>query len=271
MTDKELYNLIAADDSEQQYDQARKELDSELVKPITEQDYDKIDRLIQKIEQITGEDRVTDEMAQRGIKKLHEKSIPKARRGIRRIRWIAACACAVLIVSNVWSYSAFGMNAFFAAYHLLNGGMTVDLSQLSNSKIESENRFTQQMRELCQEHGVDALIPEYIPNGFSPTDSYGNVISVDDYSGFLFYFSNNKQNLNLIIKDYHDNVVPPPVGLPTDSYHITQETINDVPVTIMKEDSQYSAAFAIGNTQYILAADGLDYDECYHVLISMFE
>ena len=61
----------------------------------------------------------------------------------------------------------------------------------------------------------------------------------------------------------------PPIGIASDHYNITEQMVNDTIVYISKEEQQYTAAFMVDDTQYVLAADGVDYDECYQVLISM--
>ena len=289
MTEKELIDLINADDSDQQYDEAKSKLTAELAKPLSEQNFERIDQLIQTIEHITGEDRITEEMTVRGIRYLRNKTAKKDKKRIRFLKWAAVYSGVAILLLNICSYTIYGMNVFSAAYKMLNGGINVDFTQISEMNQESDqienrdsaiiinegttvgNAYAPEMQKLCNENGVNAMIPSYIPEGFTPADGYGTVHLFDDRTDIAFYFADETTKLYCIIKDFKEGVTQAPLGIPTDYYGIEQITIHGTNVSIIKEDQQFTAAFSIGNTQYLIAADGLNYDECNRVLRSIFE
>ena len=63
---------------------------------------------------------------------------------------------------------------------------------------------------------------------------------------------------------------PQAVGMAAAFDEDLMQQIGDVTVYTVKEKQHYTAAFQIGQTQYTLEANGLDFDECQLVLASMF-
>ena len=276
MTDNELRKTIESDDTDQlMLALLQDKLDTELEKPDDELDIEKINQITATIDIITGTDQVTAEKSQQGIQKLkqglHQQ---RGRRRIRVLKWIAACACLILIVSNIWSFSAYGMNSFSAAYQLLSNGIVID-TQDDESEPYSSDAYYDEMRTLCRNNGFseDVLVPSYIPEGFKPTPAFGNVYSSEIRSVINIFFKNRGTKLDLTIIEYKDKENIQPIGIPSTEYNISEQVIGDTTVHIQKErkDRQYWAVFQIGLTQYLLFSDGLDYDECQRVLESMFE
>lgn len=251
----------------------RHKLEAELEKPDTELDVERINQITTAIEQVTGTEKITAEKTQQGIQKLkQELHLQNRRNRIRLAKRIAACACFILIVSNIWSYSAYGLNSFSAAYQLLNGGIKIDF-QTDNSEPYTGNPYYDEMHSICLNNNFEALIPRYIPGEFQPTDNYGKHQDFDHSQKIYFNFIRQKIILNLSIIRFKKEDEITTISIPSSEYNISQQKIGDTVIHISKEkkDHQYWAAFQIGLTQYILYAEGLDYDECQRVLESMFE
>ena len=276
MTDNELLKAIESDDTDQLMLAAlQSKLESELEKPDDELDIDKINQITATIDIISGTVQVTAEKTQQGIQKLkHELRQHRERSRIRIIKRFAASACLILIISNIWSFSAYGMNSFSAAYQLLNGGIVID-TQNDDSEPYTGNAYYNEMRSLCNQNSFseDVLLPAYIPEGFKPAPEYGEVFFDKMHCIIWFYFQIGQTRLNYSIIQYTDEEYIQPIGIPSTEYNISEQVFGDTIVHIQKErkDSQYWAVFQIGLTQYVIVSDGLDYDECQRVLESMFE
>ena len=276
MTDNELRKTIESDDTDQlMLALLQDKLDTELEKPDDELDIEKINQITATIDIITGTDQVTAEKSQQGIQKLkQELHQQRGRRRIRVLKWIAACACLILIVSNIWSFSAYGMNSFSAAYQLLSNGIVID-TQDDESEPYSSDAYYDEMRTLCRNNGFpeDVLVPSYIPEGFKPAPEFGEVHSDDIQCTIRFDYQIGRTRLVFYMIQNSDEEYIQPIGIPSTEYNISEQVIGDTTVHIQKErkDRQYWAVFQIGLTQYIIVSDGLDYDECQRVLESMFE
>lgn len=272
MTDKELWAEIQADDSDEELKkELQRKLFEEMDKPICEQNFEYIDELTKTLDMITGEDRITSERTAHGIQMLYNKiKMIRRKKRIKVAQRFAVCVCAVLVVSNIWTFSAFGINAFSAVFQVLNGGITIDFSKQESSMLETDNPYAEEMRQICNENNIEAIIPSYLPSGFQPTENYGINYDAKNGTSVFFYFKNKDSKLNIQITQYDDNTDPPPLGIATDHYNLTEQILNGTTVYISKEEKQYTSAFMIDNTQYLLAADGLDYSECQRVLESMF-
>lgn len=273
MKKNELEELIRTTDPDQAFlAELREALSEETEKPADEQDYDRIDEITEAIAVITGTDHIIEGKAVAGIERmlseLHRKHKKKR---IRRICRRAAIACAVvLVVSNVWSYSAYGMNVFSAAYKLYNGGMTVDLTKIGNPESEAGDRFKQDMLDKCAENHINAVVPDYIPAGFEPTENYGSFFETEHFSDIRFYFRKDQSKLIIHTREFDDPDEITPIGIPTDTHNYSEQTINGTTVCVVKEDQEYHAAFLIDKTQYVITGNNLDYDECQKILSSMF-
>ena len=273
MTDKELFWRIQSDDDSELLKNLWQKLNAELEKPVANQDFDYIDDLVKTIDEIAGKDKETAEIADRGISviktELH-KAIRKDR--MKHLRWWIPAACLFLIIgTNVWTYTAFGMNAFSAAYQVLNEGINVDLNSRDLNDVYVGNPYADDMRRICAENGMDVQIPMYIPEGFQPTELYGDINCSPEKKRLLFYFYKSNKKLDIVVTNYLNETVPPPIGIPTEQYEISEQLINNTLISVMKEDEQYTATFIIDKTQYIIYAEHLDYDECQKVLDSFFE
>lgn len=273
MNDQEQPQIQQSNDTDQfVLAKLRQELDIELEKPDSELNVNKINQLTKAIEQVTGTEKITAEKTQQGLQKLKQEiRHQKQRRVFRRTGLVAACACALIIISNIWSYSAHGINSFSAAYQLLNGGIKIDF-QRDDSAPYSGNPYYDEMRTICLNNNIEALIPSYIPENYHPTEIYGKYKDLETSKMLYFNFAQQKSKLNLSIIQFVSEEDVVPISIPSSEYNISQQKIGDTMIHISKEtnDRQYWAAFQIELTQYVLYADEVDYDECQRVLESMF-
>ncbi|MDE6520447.1 MAG: DUF4367 domain-containing protein [Ruminococcus sp.] len=181
-------------------------------------------------------------------------------------KWLsAAVACFLVVLGlNTVSMKTFGQNMFSAAYQLTKGGITISTNQSDdNGNIFSESD-PYGMKAKCAEYGFFPDTPSYIPDGFVLKD-----ISVesDDYSdSIIFAYTKENVILNFLFVNYKTNDEIPPIGIPTDTYNITEEQINGHTIHILKEDFQFTADFLDKRIQYGVFAENLDYDECQKIL-----
>ena len=105
MNDQEQPQIQQSNDTDQfVLAKLRQELDIELEKPDSELNVNKINQLTKAIEQVTGTEKITAEKTQQGLQKLKQEiRHQKQRRVFRRTGLVAACACALIIISNIWS------------------------------------------------------------------------------------------------------------------------------------------------------------------------
>jgi hypothetical protein len=186
-------------------------------------------------------------------------------------RRLAVCACAVLLASNVFSYTVYGTNAFSAVYQLVKGGVTFNLVG-QEPFPEEGNPYEEEMRRLCEENGMgDVLLPAYIPAGFEPAPQiFFSHHDIEIGQNVIFHFRKNKIKLMIVAQEFYSMDDYAPFGVASDEHNITSQVINGTNIYIVKEDKQFNAVFLVGQTQYLINADGLDYDECQRILSSMF-
>lgn len=251
----------------------QEQLEAETKKPISEQNNALVDELTEAIAVLTGTDEMIQQRADNGRALFMQKISQQRRKNrIKRTWRIIPCACAlVLIVSNFWSFSAYGMNVFSAAYQILNGGISIDFTKQDESKYETENPYKEDMQRLCSEHDIHAMLPTYIPSGFAPTDLYGNYEELELLNSISFGFEYRSIKLIFRMIQIKTEEVSIPLGIPSDHYNLSEQTIGDTVISMSKEDGQYQAAFMKDGIQYSIYADGLDYDECQRVLESVFD
>ncbi|MBR3269096.1 MAG: hypothetical protein IKI58_10310 [Oscillospiraceae bacterium] len=260
----------------------REKLEAELEKPASELDTEKISQLTAAIENLSGTERITAEKSGQGIQMIQtEMKRQKRSRTIRRTKWAAACACFLFVISNIWSYSAYGTNAFNAAYQMTTGSVTVDFAAAETAEIpEAEhtefpavnNPYAEDMRKICAEHGFDAdtQIPAYLPEGFVPAKEYGEYYENENDKTLFFYFRRGDELLDLQLKQFAapDKVIP--VGIPSDYHHIAPVRFGNTVVHIQTEDGLYWGLFQKNLTHYLFVTRDLDYEESRFVLNSFF-
>ena len=85
----------------------------------------------------------------------------------------------------------------------------------------------------------------------------------------MFYYKKNNVKLNFSVYYYHQSETIPSIGIPTDTYNLTESTINGRTMFILKEDNQFTATYLSNNVVYVIFSDGLDYDECQKIVESI--
>lgn len=274
MNRNELLEYMRNSNPDQDFlDELQQQLTDELAKPVSEQDYDLIDELTEAISVLNGTEEQIRTTAEAGIQKVTDKISHRAKHNkVRRIAWKTAAVCASLIVLlNIWTYSVYGINAFSAAYQMLNGGINVDLTVQDDSDPTAANRFEEDMRSVCAEYGLDALIPKYIPDGFTKKEVFSSYHQTTSFQELSFHFEKGKSKIIFQVQSYNEGSDIQPVLIPSDSQQFTEQTIQGNLIRVFKEDQEYRAVFLIGRTQYLLYANKLDYDECQRILQSMFD
>ncbi len=268
----------------------RNQLNAELEKPDDELDAAEINRITETVDALTGSDRITAEKSQEGIQMIKGKlRQEKKSRIIRRAKWAAACACLMLVLSNIWSYSVFGTNVFHVAYRLgESGGIEIDLASEDARQDDSEektvypyqteeysggNPYEADMRQLCMQNGFDAdtLIPRYLPEGFTITPAYGTVEKTANFKKLLLTFENCEAHISLTVSLFFDSNMVMPAGIPSDTHCIVPYTLGDTTVHVLTEGEQYWAVFRIGKEQYMLYTNHVDYTDCRRIITSLFD
>jgi hypothetical protein len=269
MTDKELLQEIQAE--QELLLDARNRLQAEIDKPADMRDYDLIQELTAKITMLDGSEEWIQQRTEKGIRLVQAEIWHHFRKKrIRMVRILVSCAC-LLLCCNIGSYKVYGMDMFSAAYRLIKGSIVFDLTQQSDMPSETGNPYLEEMQQICAEHDMDILLPSYIPDGFEPNpEIFGQYHGHENDANIIFNFKKGKKIINLIAECYYDMKYYIPIGVASDEHHVSMQTINGTTVYIVKEDNQFSAVFLVGQTQYAMSTNGLDYDECQRVLNSFF-
>ncbi len=242
------------------------ELDEEMKKPPKKRDCQKISELSDAFFEIScgNNDDVINrrEMSKQSLinriskeKKVHNIKLYK------RISVVAACL-AVILGLNTASLRVFGQNMFSAIYQLSKDGITIDMKQ--QGEIETENDDPYGMKSKCAEYGFFPETPSYIPTGFVLADTYEKSDSVS--KNVKFFYRKGEVKLNFDYHYYNDSDDIAPIGVPTDTYNVTEEQINGHIIYILREENQYTATYLENNTVYCIVAHNLDY-EIYRMIL----
>lgn len=247
----------------------KKNLAEEMSKPTDERDEVLISELEETISET--EEEIISASKKRSLesvmKMLDEYEEPKHIKLYKRLSIAAACLLVVLGL-NTASLKVFGLNMFSAAYQLTTGGIAITAEKSGhNDEIVISESDPYGMKAKCAEYGFFPVTPSYIPEGFVLNDiSVGS----DDYSdAIIFLYKKDEVILNFYFINYKSNTSIPPIGIPIDSYNVTEEQINGRTTYILKEDSQFTSAFIDKKIDYSIFAENLDYDECYKILESL--
>lgn len=274
MGKQELLKYLQTNSADAEYlRELQQKLNEEMEKPIAEQDFDLIDELTQAISVLNGTDQFIEQRAEHSLRKFRQAARwNKQKKRVHRAGRFAVCACAVLLASNVFSYTVYGTNAFSVVYQLVKGGVTFDLVG-QEPFPEEGNPYEEEMRRLCEENDMeDVLLPSYIPAGFEPTpEIFFSYNDLEFCQNIIFNLrKNNKKRINLFIQRFRNMEDYIPLGIASDEHRITTQVINGTNIYIIKEDDRFQTVFLVGQTQYAFNATGLDYDECQRILSSMF-
>lgn len=246
----------------------KKNLAEEMSKPTDERD----ENLISELEEMISktEEEIISASKKRSLesvmKMLDEYEEPKRPKMYKRIFAAAACLLVVLGLNTV-SMKTFGQNMFSAAYQLYKGGITISSESGDIEDIVVSESDTYGMKVKCAEYGFFPDTPSYIPEGFVLKNISEE--SNDYLDSIIFAYRKENVILNFYFTNHKSNDELPPIGIPTDTYNVTEEQINGRTTYILKEDKQFTASFIEKNIYYTIFAEGLDYDECDKILESL--
>lgn len=246
----------------------KKSLAEEMSKPTDERD----DSLISELEEMISklEEEIISASKKRSLESvmnmLDEYKAPQHLKLYKRISVAAACLL-VFWGLNTVSLKTFGQNIFSAAYQLNKGGITIYLESDDTESSAVSESDPYGMKAKCAEYGFFPDTPSYIPDGFVLKHISEDC---DDYSdSIIFSYKKDDMILNFFYTNYKANSSILPLGIPTDTYNITEENINGHTTYILKEDKQFNAAFLDKRIKYNIFAENLNYDECYKILESL--
>ena len=286
MTDVELAELMNENKADLEYlEELTDSLREEMAKPKEERDYEAINELTEAISVICGSEQYFSERTDEGVSRLKQNldnsGKTKKRRFILR-RLVPAVAAAIIVTANVYSYSVFGMNAFSSAIRIFDGSIQISYNNADNDSIQisynntdddkTDNPYSQQMQEKCKEAGFTPLVPQYLPPNMKPTDVWGEANNESSIPTILFYFSDEKNRLNIQYINIKNAQNGFELGMPTKSHDISEEDINGVTVYFLKKTStEFHVSFKKEQIVYIISSDGIKEDEFRKTLYSMFE
>lgn len=245
----------------------KKNLAEEMGKPTDERDKNLISELEDMISETEEEIISTSQKRsfEAVMKMLDEYEEPKHIKLYKRISVVAVCFL-IVIGLNTASLKVFGKNMFSAAYQLSKGGLKISSEQINdNNPTSSSDPYG--MKAKCAEYGFFPDTPSYIPEGFVLENIIVN--SNDYFDAIRFFYKKGKVKLNFLFNSYKENAAILPIGIPTDTYNVTEEQVNGKTTYILKEDKQFTADFIDKRIDYMIFAEGLDYDECQKILESM--
>lgn len=246
-------------------------LDEELKKPETERDINKITEITDMLFSLTsqGNEQVSKSMSaskKQLFKTIGIKQPSDRKRSIKRTVSVAAACIAVILTANIVTLNVFGQNVFSSIYHMSKGSIYIDIDQSVTGTNTSESD-PYGIKAKCAEYGFFPETPDYIPEGFS----FDEVLIHDDKDdvNINFIYKRGKKQLNFIYKYcISDAWLNQPIGIPTDTYNVTEEDVNGHTIYVLREDNQYSAYFLDKRIRYGMYGRDLDYEECEKVLRS---
>lgn len=262
----------------------RKELDTEMKKPVRKRDTDKIRKLTNDIYDLTyGNDITLAESMENSKNKLYEQlRQPTKRNNIKIHRRIIAAAASVIVLlgANTVSLKVSGENIFSSVYHLGKNGITwrsYELPEDSEPFVPDNDPYDigKRIYEWEQWDNLGVLIPTYIPKGFEESE---------------YKISNNRISFNYINEeneDFFENayvsfaLIKTPkessFGVPCDEYNIQEVRVDDFYGIVFEEDMQLTAVFDISeyvssntsNYYIILSTMNVPYTEARKILSTM--
>ena len=270
MNSKELFHNISniTEADKELLKELQVQLDEELNKPIKQQDFDLIEEITKTICEIHNENELIEAKTKSGIAFLKgRKSDVNNKLKIRKWSAVFVSCAAVILVLNIASFSALGMNMFSAAYKIAKGGITIDMNEGEKTDLSVTDDDPYGIKAKCAEYDMYPLTPTYIPDGFGLIKLFEE--KNDVFTHIVFQYKKDEIKLNFDFCQYNNGMEVPPIGIPTDTYNIVEEQINDHKMYILKENNQFTATFQEDKTVYTIYADDLDYDNCQKIIESL--
>lgn len=247
------------------------ELNEELKKKFNKRDFDKIERLTQLIHKLTENEADINRKTENGIAILKEKIYENNNNVMKfkfRKKIVGLCMCfAVIFIFNCMSLSAWGTNLFSAIVKLNKDSISIDFGKQQQEIINLPKSPNDPygIKSKCAELGLYPEIPEYLPENFDlvnlETDEMEICTCID------FYYKNDKMKINISYSKFNIDDIPP-LGIPADTYNLSETKVNNNTVYILKEDNQFTATYIIDNIVYLIYTDNVDYNECEKILES---
>ena len=250
----------------------RKELDTEMKKPVRKRDTDKIKKLTNDIYDLTyGNDITLAESMEDSRNRLCEQLRQPTKKNKIRIhrRFVAVAASAVILLgTNIVSLDVFGDNIFSSVYHLSKNGITwrsYELPEDSEPFIPDNDPYDigKRIFEWEQWNNLGVLIPTYIPKGFEEfeckTDS--SRISFNYINGDNEDFFENAYVSFALVKTPKGSSF----GVPCDEYNIQEVKVDDFYGIVFEEDMQMNAVFDISD---YVSSNTLNYASNYYIHLS---
>ena len=265
--DREIIEKINSDNSveNESVEELRTQFEKECAKK--NPDYGLVDELAKLIAEQEGTSdkiNIPDEIAE-----LKRKTTISHKR-IVSPKWLTAvCASLVLVLGlNAYSAYAWNMNIFSAIVKFTKGGFSVDFNEEQQDIVElptSEDDPYGFLAKLA-EYDIEFETPHYIPEGFDLTEieAYNNG---DVGQTVRFIFENGKMVVCLTYTKYYDEI--PEIGIPSDSYNISEIEVNGSPAIVSKEDDQYTIVYQKNKTEFFMFADNVPYEECEKIVDSI--
>lgn len=264
----------------------RKELDTEMKKPVRKRDTEKIRKLTNDIYDLTyGNDITLAESMENSKNKLYEQlRQPTKRNNIKIHRRIIAAAASVIVLlgANTVSLKVSGENIFSSVYHLGKNGITwrsYELPEDSESFVPDNDPYDigKRIYEWEQWDNLGVLIPTYIPKGFEEAEyktDYGEIHFNYVKGNSDDYFENAYISFALIRTPKESSF-----GVPCDEYNIQEVSVDNFNGIVFEEDNQLTAVFDISeyvssntsNYYVILSTMNVPYTEARKILATMKE
>lgn len=266
-----LHNISNITDSDRQLlNELQTQLENELKKPVTQQNFDLIDEITETICEIRKENEFIEAKSRNSIEYLKKQTEPVCKKSkLKKWCTILGSCVAVVLVLNVASISAFGKNGFSTAYQIVKGGINIDMDKKEAIELPTTSEDPYGMKAKCAEYDMFPLTPTYIPEGFELVNVADDVNEV--FTNVILQYKDSGIKLNFDFCQYKEGEEIPPIGIPTDTYNIVEEEVNGHKMYILKEDNQFTATFQEDNIVYVVSAIDCNYDECKKVIESLVE
>ena len=262
LSDKESFNIETPEELEAA-------IDKELSKPDNKIDCDLVDELVLSAIEAKGMKPLKTDVNQKLAELKAMQS--KEKRHFRLPKWCTglAVACVMVMCANVISVSAFDMNVFKLVVEFTKGGAVVDFSQKEEIILPTSESDPYGMIAFCEENGISADTPHYLPEGFILTSTWVDDENAEDYVKIIkFIYENKKQRITVTCREYAIEV--PRIGMASDEYNFTEITFpNGAQAVISKEDNQMNFLYNRGQFVLSIFTQDVDYDECEKILQSI--
>ena len=266
----------------------RKELDTEMKKPVRKRDTDKIKKLTNDIYDLTyGNDITLAESMENSRNRLCEQLRQPTKKNKIRIhrRFVAVAASAVILLgTNIVSLNVFGENIFSSVYHLSKNGITwrsYELPEDSEPFIPDNDPYDigKRIFEWEQWDNLGILIPTYLPKGFEEVEFKNTLNEIS------FYYKKGNNSI-----DFDNEYISFCImrtskkgsfSIPCDEYNIREVSVDNFDGIMFEEDNQLTAVFDISeyvssrilncelNYYIVLSTLHVPYTEAEKVLFTM--